>query len=423
MILLCPSIAGSNIQFLTKKVLYISYDGMTDTLGQSQVLPYIISLIRHGYSFHLISFEKKKKYHEIGGKIKLICKEHDIQWTPLMYSKRPPVLSTLWDMRKMSKAVSKAVKLDGIELIHCRSYLPSIFALKVKRKKGIPFIFDMRGFYADERVEGDLWNLKNPLFLAVYRYLKRKERQFLEESDHCVSLTESGLNEMLTWNLNVDLKEKCSIIPCAADFKLFEVVNADKKKKSRNELGIPQDVFVLTYLGSIGTWYLFEELILFFAVLRDMKPNSKFLLITPNTADEVYAYTDRYNIARNDIVVRFAQRNEVSLFLDATDLGIFFIKPSYSKKSSSPTKMGEMLAKGIPIIANSNVGDVEQLINQYNFGFVFNELNEQSFRDNMDSVLEQTNLDAEQLRERAAGYYALERAEGQYLEIYKKILG
>ena len=42
---------------MNKNVLYISYDGMTDPLGQSQVLPYLSGLSKEGYSFHLISFE------------------------------------------------------------------------------------------------------------------------------------------------------------------------------------------------------------------------------------------------------------------------------------------------------------------------------------------------------------------------------
>jgi len=47
---------------LMKNVLYISYDGMTDPLGQSQVLPYLVNLSASGYNFTILSCEKKKKY-------------------------------------------------------------------------------------------------------------------------------------------------------------------------------------------------------------------------------------------------------------------------------------------------------------------------------------------------------------------------
>ena len=57
----------------------------------------------------------------------------------------------------------------------------------------------MRGFWADERVDGKLWDLKNPIYKWVYNYFKRKELQFLNNADYTVSLTFSGKEEMLKW--------------------------------------------------------------------------------------------------------------------------------------------------------------------------------------------------------------------------------
>ena len=80
---------------IVKHVLYLSYDGMTDPLGQSQVLPYIIGLSKVGYSFHLVSFEKPDRYNENRLTIEAICKENNIDWHPLKYTKRPPLLLSL----------------------------------------------------------------------------------------------------------------------------------------------------------------------------------------------------------------------------------------------------------------------------------------------------------------------------------------
>ena len=55
---------------MNKNILYISYDGITDPLGQSQILPYISELSRKGLKFHLISFEKS-----IGSLIKTAMKK------------------------------------------------------------------------------------------------------------------------------------------------------------------------------------------------------------------------------------------------------------------------------------------------------------------------------------------------------------
>ncbi len=54
-------------------ILYISYDGMTDPLGQSQVLPYLSGLTKYGYCFTILSFEKRERFIKEGKNIRKIC--------------------------------------------------------------------------------------------------------------------------------------------------------------------------------------------------------------------------------------------------------------------------------------------------------------------------------------------------------------
>ena len=75
---------------MTKKVLYISYDGMTDPLGQSQVLPYLKGLTRYGYKFTILSFEKKERFEKTGAIIREIMKETGIEWVHLFSPRARP---------------------------------------------------------------------------------------------------------------------------------------------------------------------------------------------------------------------------------------------------------------------------------------------------------------------------------------------
>jgi hypothetical protein len=43
-------------------ILYISYDGMTDPLGESQVIPYLEGLSKLGHRIYILSFEKKNRF-------------------------------------------------------------------------------------------------------------------------------------------------------------------------------------------------------------------------------------------------------------------------------------------------------------------------------------------------------------------------
>ena len=44
-----------------KKVLFIAYDGLTDPLGQSQIIPYLAGLSKANYQFTILSVEKKQR--------------------------------------------------------------------------------------------------------------------------------------------------------------------------------------------------------------------------------------------------------------------------------------------------------------------------------------------------------------------------
>jgi hypothetical protein len=76
-----------------KKILYITYDGMTDPLGQSQVLPYLCGLAKEGYQFTILSFEKKERYEKYQSVIKKITEEAGILWEPMTFTTRPTILA------------------------------------------------------------------------------------------------------------------------------------------------------------------------------------------------------------------------------------------------------------------------------------------------------------------------------------------
>ncbi len=81
---------------------------MTDPLGQSQVLPYLIGLTENGFQITLISCEKEEAYKKNKDLISSICSTNKIDWQPIFYTKNPPILSTLWDIIKLNR-VTKAL--------------------------------------------------------------------------------------------------------------------------------------------------------------------------------------------------------------------------------------------------------------------------------------------------------------------------
>jgi hypothetical protein len=69
------------------QVLFVSYDGMTDALGQSQVLPYLLGLSKKGYNITILSVEKKEVFEKRKNIILEIVQKNNIDWQYIFYTK------------------------------------------------------------------------------------------------------------------------------------------------------------------------------------------------------------------------------------------------------------------------------------------------------------------------------------------------
>jgi glycosyltransferase involved in cell wall biosynthesis len=408
-------------------ILYISYDGMTDQLGQSQVIPYLKELTKLGdFNFVLLSCEKKEMFIKNKEVVEAVLKDFSITWHPQIYHKSPPVLSTLFDIWKLYRNAKKLHKIHHFKFLHCRSYISSLIGLEFKRKYRIPFIFDMRGFWADERVDGKLWNLRNPIFKIIYNYFKKKETQFLHESSSIISLTEAGKNEILKWKNITITPDKIKIIPCCVDLEHFSDKTLDvkliEKTKSKNNIG--EKDFILTYLGAIGTWYMLPEMLFFFYLLQQQKKECKFLFIAPTDAHSLILEEARKNnVPSEKLILIHAQRKEVPSILSLSNYSIYFILPAYSKISSSPTKQAEIMAMGIPSITNKGIGDTENIITNSNAGLITEDFSDNSFQKIIKKIIEGDVLTSKnEIRNGAVQYYSLDSGAKKYFKIYKEIL-
>jgi glycosyltransferase involved in cell wall biosynthesis len=404
------------------KTLYISYDGMTDPLGQSQVIPYLSGLAKLGYDITLISCEKPDKFALKKNDISLLLTSLEINWVPLKYSKRPPLLSTIWDVFKLRRAAYNLHKKNKFDIVHCRSYISSLVGLWLKQKFGIKFIFDMRGLWADERLDGGLWTLRNPLHKFIYNYFKGQEKLFLKYSDATVSLTEAGKKEMESWEVCKINKTNIYVIPCSADFNLFRKPEAAIINRNKNDLGIPTDAFVLSYLGSVGTWYMLDEMLDLFKALLKKNTKAIFLILTPDDPGLIYKKLAFKEIDKNKVIVQFSSRKEIVERMSVSNLSVFFIKPCYSKISSSPTKLGELLAMEIPVISNSGVGDVNEIIKATGGGIVIDNFDQQNYIKAIHTLEKVQSADSKSIREKARYYYDLQKAINKYAEIYRRVL-
>lgn len=396
---------------------------MTDVLGQSQVIPYLIGLSKKGHSFTIVSCEKKDRFTKHKTEIQNLLSQHNIFWLPVSYSTLPSVFSKQKNLLLIKQKVKELCKTSMPDVIHCRSYMAALIGLEIKKKYGVKFIFDMRGFWADERIDGGIWNMKNALHKRIYNYFKKKEIEFLQYADHTISLTQNAKDELLKWDPIKGNNIPIQVIPCCVDLDLFSAntISSEAQQDLKKQLHIHPADFIISYLGSIGTWYMLDEMLDFFKILLLQKPTAKFFFITADDKQEIFKKAENRGIPSERIIIQSAKRKEVPLFLNLSQIAVYFIKPAYSKKASSPTKTGEIMAMGIPIITNTGIGDSDKLITSSGCGTIIQEFSNDEYNRVIQQIDVLLNVEKTKIRDQAQKHFSLENGVELYNKIYKKL--
>src|SRR5262245_20883954 len=261
-----------------KQVLFISYNGMLDPLGQSQVIPYLKELSKRGTRFTLLSYEREYAYTSEGQKrcdnLRSELSESNIEWHWLRYHKRPSIPATAFDVAMGVRCATQLLRRKRIEMVHARSHIPALIALRLKQRRGIKMIFDVRGLMAEEYIDAGHWRAQG----AAARLTNRIETRTLNATDGVVTLTDALWAEMRAWPGLQSHPTAHETIPCCIDLEAFRF-DRQARIVRRAELGA-EEKFVLVYSGSIGGWYMTSEMAAFFAALRKVKPEAFFLWLT-----------------------------------------------------------------------------------------------------------------------------------------------
>lgn len=360
-----------------RRVLFISYNGMLDPLGQSQVIPYLRELAKRGVRFTLLSFERPKAFTPEGvaqcEQLRQKLQSDGIEWHWLPYHQRPSIPATIYDVLAGLRYASKLVKRNGIEMVHARGHIPATIALGLKKRFGTKMIFDVRGLMAEEYVDAEHWREGG----IPYRITKATERRILASTDAVVTLTERIWPIIREWEGLRGRAVHHQVIPCCVDLSLFKFSDAERARR-RAELGLG-DRLTLVYSGSLDGWYLTEKMVDFFAAVLKHRSEAHLLWLTTGSHDRVRELMSSRNVGAGNFSVLSIPSAQVPSYLAAADAGMAFIKRCVSKIASSPTKNGEYLACGLPLIINAGVGDSDALINDWKAGVLINEFTEEEF--------------------------------------------
>jgi len=399
----------TNLWFM--KIFFITYNGALEPLIQSQGIPYLKGLSDSGVRCFLLSFEKRDDG------IKELKKElasYGIEWFHLRYHKKPTLPATLFDILLGIFLGFYIVISRNIDIIHCRATVPALMGYVIARLTGRKFLFDVRGLMAEEYVDGGMWKRNG----FLYKVTSLIEKKLLQKADSLVVLTENIKGYLMNGAIT---RKDITVIPCCVDLERFNI-KRDILTESLRERYKLENKFVFLYTGSIGTWYLLEEMIDFFIVARSLINNAHFLLLTHLNKDVVRDAWRYRGLSFDDITIDSVEFKDMPAYIKLGDAGIFFIKPCFSKRSSCPIKFAEYLASGLPVVINSGIGDTDKIVERYRIGIVIDRFEKACYINAVKSFLELIKDKSEisfRCHKVAGDLFSLEQGVYKYFEIYR----
>lgn len=384
------------------KILYISYNGMNEPLGASQVLSYLFKLSSE-YEFHLVSleksedFENKEKMRNVGEELK----SKGINWYPLLYKKDG--IGKMLNFFSLLLATRKVKNKQNIKFAHCRSYYPALVAYVL----GIKYLFDTRGFAFDESADIGTFDRKG----IIFRLLKKIEKKLYQNAVGINKLSHEGKRTILENELFLhgDRIKSISVIPTCVDLKRFEFI---QRKYT--------EIVKIGYVGTATGWYDFDRTL---KVLKEMgeQMDYHFTIFNGGQHDYIKSRLEAFNIPMGKVNLEKIAFSEMPKRLAEFDIALFYIHPFFSKRASAATKLGELFASGIPVLTNSGVGDHEYYIKPNAIGEIidFDHPKHYDFTKIVSAL--RTFETSVKCREVAEKYFSIEKGVNDYKKLYSQV--
>ena len=362
---------------------YITIDSVNEGVGQSQILPLIKILKTKGINITLISFEKVHINKEIKAELEFL----GIEWVYMKFSHR----NSLSPVIRLYQLIQQIGKTD---IIHARGDIPALAAL-LSRKA--PILWDMRGLWSEQRMVITDSRLKRILFrpLIIFR------RIILNQVDALTTLTYSLDNYLINKYGN-----KPSIRGTVTT-----IVDLDHFKVQKN---LPKKLRIV-FSGSYNNYYDLNLTRDFISLLRK-RVEIDVVWFKPTEST-------RENLGLEEEIIMETTYSEMPRHLNEFSIGVAICKNlSTANLGVMPTKIGEFLACGRPVVVNRGLGDLDTLLKEYKAGVVLDHTN---LDEAVEEVIELMQSESVQLncRKLAMDYFDLRKGALKYLDIYKILTG
>ncbi len=399
--------------------LYLCYQSLLDPLTQTQVVAYLEGLAKGGYRIVLLTFEPRPLTRAETCEWRSRLKALGIDWHWRRYHKRPTVPATLYDVLVGIVVGWWLIREYGVRLVHARAHVPGLMAYALKFLTRVRFLFDVRGFMAEEYVDAGVWPAGGILFRAT----KGAERMLVQAADGVIVLTEKAKSIFRDWYGDELRGKPFAVIPCCMDFRRLS--GSSNTGTDR----YPETLPVIAYVGKLGGKYMTDEMVDFVRVAAQSLPGLRWKVWTQSDPTPLVDAAKQAGI-EDRIDLGYLPPKALSEALLEVDIGLAMTKPCFSAINSSLTKVGEYLASGVFVVATAGTGDTDEILGNPvgqvgPVGTLIRDFTADGYHSVMNRLRE--NVADRQLRSRCRGtarsYYHLEEVGwSHYRKMYSELL-
>ena len=169
---------------------------------------------------------------------------------------------------------------------------------------------------------------------------------------------------------------------------------------------------------------MFDEALRCFQLLRERMPDARLHILNKGGHEYIRERMMMLNIDPTTVLIESANHAGVARAMQQMDAGIFFYKPTYSKKATAPTKLGEFLGCGVPCLGNIGVGDMAAILENEQVGAALGRFDEIAMRKAIDRLLKLTQTAGihARCRDVALRYFSLDEGVRAYDQIYRELV-
>ena len=398
------------------KVLFVTWDGPQVSYVEGLFLPIFERLHCAGLQFHVLQFTWGDAARvEVTRKA---CEAAGVAYRATPVLRRPVGLGAMLTAFAGARQIRRAANEWSIDILMPRSNLPAVACLLAHWRMPLPMVFDADGLPLDERVDFAGSSPSAP----AHRFLRDVEAEMVRRADRVLTRSQRAIEILIARGGAGTAHDKFYVVGNGRDAEKFCPGDEALRRNTRQELGIDEMAPLLVYAGSLGKQYCLNEMLQLLEVVTNRRADARLLILScsPEIARAALSTRPTLNAAS---VVMSVSANEVPRYLACADLGLALRRPSFSMQAVAPTKIGEYLLCGLPVVATKGVGDTDMI--GRNAGFLLERMDRVELERVADwfcdSVLQRRDIYTKYCREIGLYWYSLDGCVRQYLSAYQGI--